>query len=509
MGSNPIIRLYTPDYYMLMMFNNMLLLNLITLPLISIFILCFIKTEKLIKNFSIFMSFFIFLVSLPLWILFDKSTSNFQYVFKLEWIDQFNINFYLGIDGISLFFIILTTFLIPLCMLISYEIIDKNIKEYFILYFILEFCLIISFSVLDLLIFYIFFESVLIPMFLIIGIWGSRERKIKASYLFFIYTLAGSLFMFIAIIHLFLTVGTTDYQVLYYSNFKFSYEKLYWLAFFLSFAVKLPMLPFHVWLPEAHVEAPTAGSVLLAGILLKLGSYGMVRFLIPLFPKASIYFAPYVFVLCLISVIYTSLTAIRQTDLKRIIAYASVAHMNFIVLGIFSFTIQGLEGSIIQMISHGLVSSGLFFSIGCLYDRYHTRFINYYGGLAHTMPLFCIALFIYILANMSIPGSSSFVGEILILTGVFEDNTTTSIFATIGMFLGGVYSLLFYNRLCYGNIQNMHLMVYYDLSYREFIIHLTLIASIFLLGLYPKIFESCMHESITKILVHIDFSYFY
>ena len=481
---------------------------LLILPLTSVIILSFLKNEKFLKNFSIFMSFFIFLMSLPLWILFDKSTSNFQYLFKIEWMSQFNINFYLGLDGISLFFIILTTFLIPICMLISYETITKNIKEYFILYFILEFCLIISFSVLDILIFYIFFESVLIPMFLIIGIWGSRERKIKASYLFFMYTLAGSLFMFIAIIHLFLTVGTTDYQILYYSHFNFSYEKLYFLAFFLSFAVKVPMLPFHVWLPEAHVEAPTAGSVLLAGILLKLGSYGMIRFLVPLFPKATLYFTPYILVLCLISVIYASFTAIRQTDLKRIIAYASVAHMNFIVLGIFSLTIQGLEGSIIQMISHGLVSSGLFFSIGCLYDRYHTRFINYYGGLAHTMPLFCIVLFIYILANMAIPGSSSFVGEILILTGIFEDNTTTAVFATIGMFLGGIYSLLFYNRICYGNIQNVYLKIYYDLTYREFLIHLSLIGNIFLLGLYPKIFESCMHESVSKILIHIDFLYF-
>ena len=508
MGSSPIFRpFYNLDKSL--MFNKYILPLLLFLPFISIITLFFSKNEKFIKNFSIFMSFFIFLVSLPLWILFDKSTSNFQYLFKIEWIDQFNINFYLGLDGISLFFIILTTFLIPICMLISYEIINKNIKEYFILYFILEFCLIISFSVLDILVFYIFFESVLIPMFLIIGIWGSRERKIKASYLFFMYTLAGSLFMFIAIIHLFLTVGTTDYQILYYSNFNFSYEKLYFLAFFLTFAVKVPMLPFHVWLPEAHVEAPTAGSVLLAGILLKLGSYGMIRFLVPLFPKATIYFTPYVLVLCLISIIYASLTAIRQTDLKRIIAYASVAHMNFIVLGIFSLTIQGLEGSIIQMISHGLVSSGLFFSIGCLYDRYHTRFIDYYGGLAHTMPLFCIALFIYVLANMSIPGSSSFVGEILILTGIFEDNTTTAIFATIGMFLGGVYSLLFYNRICYGNIKNMYLNIYYDLTYREFLIHLILIINIFLLGLYPKIFESCMHESISKILIHIDFSYFF
>ena len=490
------------------MFHKYILILLPILPIITIIFLIFLKNEKYIKNFSIFMSFFIFLISLFLWIFFNKSTSDFQYLFKIDWINQLNMYFFLGVDGISLFFIILTTFLIPICMLISYENIKKNVKEFFILFFILEFCLIISFTILDLLIFYIFFESVLIPMFLIIGIWGSRERKIKASYLFFIYTLAGSLFMFIAIIHLFITTGTTDYQILYYNNLNFTYEKLYWLAFFISFAVKVPMLPFHIWLPEAHVEAPTSGSVLLAGILLKLGSYGMVRFLITLFPKASIYFAPYVIVISLLSVVYASLTAIRQTDLKKIIAYASVAHMNFIILGIFSFTYQGLEGSIIQMISHGLVSSGLFFSIGCLYDRYHTRFINYYGGLTHTMPLFCIALFIYILGNMSIPGTSSFVGELLILTGIFEENTTTAIFSIIGMFLGGVYSLLFYNKICYGNIQNFHLKVYYDLTYREFIIHIILIINILLLGIYPTIFESCMYESISKILIHIDFCYF-
>lgn len=490
------------------MFNQNILIILIFLPLISILILFFLKDEKLIKNISIFNSFSIFLLSLFLWIFFNKSTSNFQFLIEVNWINYFNINFFLGIDGISLFFMILTTFLIPLCMLISYESINTNVKEYFILYFILEFSLIISFSVLDLLIFYIFFESVLIPMFLIISIWGSRERKIKASYLFFIYTLGGSLFMFIAIIHLLITTGTTDYQILLYKKLNFFYEKMYWLAFFLSFAVKVPMLPFHIWLPEAHVEAPTSGSVLLAGILLKLGSYGMLRFLIPLFPQASLYFCPLVFLIASISIIYASLTAIRQTDLKKIIAYASVAHMNFIILGLFSATLQGIEGSIIQMISHGLISSGLFFSIGCLYDRYHTRFIFYYGGLAHTMPIFSIFLFIYILANISIPGSSSFVGELLILIGIFNYNTVISIFALIGMFLGGVYSLLFYNRICFGNIKNMYLKIFYDLTYREFLIHCILIFNIFLLGIYPVIFESCLQESILKIIIHIEYSHF-
>lgn len=490
------------------MSKNYILLILIFLPLFFILFLIFLKNERTIKNFSVFSSFFLFIISLFLWILFDKSSSDFQFLVVFQWINFFNINFSLGVDGISLFFIILTTFLIPICMLISYENINKNIKEYFILFFFLEFFLIISFSVLDILIFYFFFESVLIPMFLIIGIWGSRERKIKASYLFFLYTLAGSLFMFIAIIHLIITVGTSDFQLLFYNKLNFEYEKFYWIAFFLSFAVKVPMLPFHIWLPEAHVEAPTSGSVLLAGILLKLGSYGMLRFLIPLFPQASLYFTPFVFLIAIISIVYSSLTAIRQTDLKRIIAYASVAHMNFIVLGLFSVSLQGIEGSILQMISHGLISSGLFFSIGCLYDRYHTRFIYYYGGLAHTMPLFSCILFIYILANMSIPGSSSFIGELLILVGVFEYNTVIAIFSIIGMFLGGVYSLLFYNRICFGNIKNNYLKIFYDLTYREFLIHIFLIFNIFLLGIYPTIFESCLQESITKIIVHIEYSFF-
>lgn len=511
MGSNPIIRpLFNKKKIMSYLFNQQhyFLLLLIFLPIISIISLLFFKNEQLIKNFSIFNSFFIFIISLFIWLLFDKCTSDFQFLIKFNWINFFNINLSFGIDGISLFFIILTTFLIPICMLIGYKNINKNIKEYFILFFILEFSLIISFSVLDLLIFYIFFESVLIPMFLIIGIWGSRERKIKASYLFFIYTLGGSLFMFIAIIHLLITVGTTDYQILLYQKYDFSYEKLYWIAFFLSFAVKVPMLPFHIWLPEAHVEAPTSGSVLLAGILLKLGSYGMLRFLIPLFPKASLFFCPLVFLLASISILYSSLTAIRQTDLKKIIAYASVSHMNFIILGLFSVNLQGIEGSIIQMISHSFVSSGLFFSIGCLYDRYHTRFIFYYGGLAHTMPIFSIFLFIYILANMAIPGSSSFVGELLILIGIFDYNTVIVIFALVGMFLGGIYSLLFYNRICFGNIKNSFLKIFYDLTYSEFLIHIFLIFNILLLGIYPTIFESCLQESISKIVTHIEYSYF-
>lgn len=489
--------------------NNNLLLILLILPFISIIIIFFIKNNKIIKIFSIFISFIIFIFSLNLWLFFNKSISNFQFLLKINYINDYNIHFYLGVDGISLFFLILTTFLISICLLISYEIIKNNIKEFFILFFILEFCLIISFSTLDIFIFYIFFESILIPMFLIIGFWGGREKKVKAFYFFFLYTLTGSIFMFIAIIHIFLITGTTDYQILYNLNINFFYEKIYFLIFFLTFAIKIPIIPFHIWLPEAHVEAPTSGSILLAGILLKLGSYGLIRFLIPLFPKACIYFTPYILILCLISIIYSSLTAIRQLDLKKIIAYASIAHMNLIILGLFSLNIQGLEGSILQMISHGLISSGLFFSIGCLYDRYHTRFINYYGGLSQIMPLFSIFLFFYILSNISIPLSSNFVGELLILIGIFEENVIIFFFVIIGLFFGSIYSLLFYNKICYGNIKNIYLKIFYDLTYREFLINLIIIIPILLLGIYPKIFENYIYVTISKLIIHINYYLIY
>lgn len=488
---------------------SFILLILIFLPIIGIFFLFFFKNEKNIINFSVFYSFFIFIISLFLWIFFNKLTSDFQFCYTFSWLPSYNMYFSLGIDGISLFFIIATTFLIPICFLTSYKVIKKNIKEYCILFFLLEFFLLITFSALDLIIFYIFFESVLIPMFLIIGIWGSRERKIKASYSFFLYTLTGSLFMFIAIIHIYLTTGTTLYIVLYNYNFDIFYQKLYWLAFFFSFAIKVPILPFHIWLPEAHVEAPTAGSVILAGILLKLGSYGLIRFSLPLFPKATVFFTPLVLIFCLISIIYASLTAIRQSDLKRIIAYASVAHMNMIIVGLFSLTIEGIEGSLLQMLSHSIVSSALFLCIGVLYDRYHSKYLDYYSGLAHTMPIYSMFFLFYIFANISIPGTSSFVGELLILVGIFQENTIIAFLAGTSMILGGCYSLLLYNRVCYGNIQSNFLKIFYDLTYREFLIHIILIIATLVMGIYPKLFLSYMHASIYELIAHMEISIYY
>lgn len=482
---------------------NPLVLTII-MPLFGIFLILFSNNERFIKNTSVITSFITFFISVLLWITFDQFTSKFQFFYKIDWLPYYNINLTLGIDGISLLFIILTTLLIPLCILTSYNVIEKHVKQYFILFLTLEFFLLLIFSILDLFFFYIFFESVLIPMFLLIGIWGSRERKIRASFLFFLYTLTGSVLMLLAILSIFYNHGTTDYQTLLQIDFNPFYQKIYWLAFFASFAVKVPMLPFHIWLPEAHVEAPTAGSVILAGILLKLGSYGLLRFSMPLFPLATIYFTPLVFTMSIIAIIYTSLTAIRQTDMKRVIAYASVAHMNLILIGMFSLTIEGIEGSILQMLSHGLVSSALFLCVGVLYDRYHSRLISYYSGLAHRMPIFVSIFLLYIMANIALPGTSSFVGELLIFVGTFQCNTTITFFGATGMILGGAYSLWLYNRLAFGNLQTTSLKIFYDLTYKEITIHIPLIISILFMGIYPNIFLNTMHASVINLLIPLS-----
>ena len=482
------------------------LIFLLFISFLNIIILFFIKNLNYLKNISISLTFLTFFISLLLWINFDPFISKFQFLFSMHWIPFFNFSIYFGIDGISLFFIILTTFLIPICLLISFHSIQKNIKEYFICFLFIEFFLLIIFSTLDLFLFYIFFESILIPMFFIIGIWGSRERKIKASYLFFIYTLLGSLLMLLAIIHIYITMGTTNYLYLINMPIEFSLQKIYWLAFFASFAIKVPMIPFHIWLQEAHVEAPTAGSVILAGVLLKLGSYGLLRFSFVLFPKATIFFTPFIYTLSVLAIIYTSLTALRQTDLKRIIAYASVAHMNLILVGMFSLNLQGIEGAILQMLSHGLVSSALFLCIGILYDRYHTRLINYYSGLAHTMPIFVSIFLFYIMANIAVPGTSSFIGELLILIGIFQENSMIAVFSATGMFLGGSYSLWLYNRVCFGNIKNTFLKIFYDLTYMECLIHSLFIFCIFMMGIFPNIFLKFMHISVLNIIIHLFYS---
>jgi proton-translocating NADH-quinone oxidoreductase chain M len=416
-----------------------------------------------------------------------------------------NINISLGVDGISIFLILLTTLLIPLCLLASWNSVSFNLKEFLIAFLILDFLLIGSFCVLDLLVFYVLFESTLIPMFLIIGIWGSRERKVLASYYFFIYTLFGSILMLLSIMYILVNVGSTNYEILIAHTFTEYEQYVLWFTFFLAFASKVPMIPVHLWLPEAHVEAPTAGSVILAGVLLKLGTYGFIRFTLPIFPQSCFYFTPFVYTVATIGIIYTSFTAIRQTDFKRIIAYTSIAHMNLVILGIFSFNTIGLEGAILQSLSHGFVASGLFLVIGIVYDRYRTRIIQYYGGLAITMPIYIIIFLFFTLANISFPGTSSFVGEFLILVGSFKVNTTITFLGATGVIIGGVYSLWLFNRIAYGNIKTQYTQQFLDLSPRELLIFIPLILGTLVIGVCPSIFLNSIHMSVNNLIEALYF----
>ena len=484
-----------------------LLLAILLVPLLGAFgLLCLPGSQiRIIKNIGLGVSLFNFLLSLFLWVFFDHSTAKFQFVNNVDWIPLLNMHFYIGVDGISLFFIILTTFLVPFCLLIGWDSVKRDIKEYFIAFLVLESFILAVFCMLDLLLFYIFFESVLLPIFLIIGVWGSRERKIRAAYQFFLYTLIGSLFILLAILLIYFQSGTTDLQVLMVSEFSPQRQLLLWLAFFASFAVKVPMVPAHIWLPEAHVEAPTAGSVILAGVLLKLGTYGFLRYSIPLFPEASLYFTPLVYTMSLVSIMYASLTTLRQIDLKKIIAYSSVAHMGFVTLGLFSLNVQGIEGAILLILSHGFVASALFICIGVLYDRTHTRLIKYYGGLVHVMPIFSTVFLIFTLGNLSLPGTSSFIGEFLILTGVFQTNPFAATCAATGIVLGGAYSLWLYNRVVFGNLKPFFINTFMDVNRREFFIFLPFMLCVVWIGLYPEVFLDPMHTSVVNLIQHGKF----
>nr|YP_009295184.1 NADH dehydrogenase subunit 4 [Dasya binghamiae]AOH77196.1 NADH dehydrogenase subunit 4 [Dasya binghamiae] len=480
--------------------NPLIVISLI--PLIGIFVLFFINeyNKIILYKVSLIFTSFTFIFSTLLWILFYSKTAFFQFSTTLIWVPYFNFNYILGIDGISLFFVLLTTFLINVCVLSSWYSVTYLVKEYLICFLFLEFCLIQVFCVLDLLLFYIFFESVLIPMFLIIGIWGSRSRKIRAAYQFFLYTLIGSFFMLIGLIYIYTLIGTTDLQVLWFTPFS-ELDQLYlWIAFFLSFAVKIPMVPFHIWLPEAHAEAPTAGSVILAGVLLKLGGYGFLRFSLPLFPQATIYYAPFIFTLSLIAVVYGSLTTLRQIDLKKIIAYSSISHMGFVTLGIFSLNMQGIEGSIILMLGHGLVSSALFLCVGVLYDRYKTRILKYYGGLVTVMPIFIIFFMFFSFANIGFPGTSNFVGEFLILLGIFQINFFITFFSMTGVILSAAYSVWLLNRLGFSLLRTNYFDIFQDISRREFAILFILVILILWVGIYPNSFLNELHFSVLNLL---------
>ena len=484
-----------------------ILIYLLILPLIGILSLLFLPSwnDILIKKISLIFSGISFVLSLLLLIFFNFSQSKFQFYFNYNWVSNFNFNFILGIDGISLFFILLTNLLIFLCVLISWNSIKHNLKLYFIMFFLLNFFLIGVFCVLDLLLFYIFFESVLIPMYLIIGFWGSRARKIRAAYFFFLYTLLGSVLLLLSILYIYYQIGTTDFEILSTVSFTLKEQKILWLSFFASFATKIPMVPVHLWLPEAHVEAPTSGSVILAGILLKLGTYGFIRFLFPLFPQSCYYFSPLVYSIAAISIIYTSLTAIRQTDFKRIIAYTSIAHMNLVILGLFSFNIVGIEGAILQSLSHGFVASALFAIIGVVYDRYHTRTVKYYGGLVHIMPIYIIIFLFFTMANIGLPGTGSFVGEFLILTGSFQTNILVTVIGATSMILGGCYSLWLFNRIAYGNLKTQYIKKFVDLNKKEFYIFLPLILGTCFMGLFPNIFLNPIHISVNLLIQLMQF----
>ena len=425
-----------------------------------------------------------FIASIFLWTGFDSSTADFQFVEKVDWLGG-NISYHVGIDGISMLFIILTTFLMPITILSSWESVKHRVREYMIAFLVLETLMVGVFASLDLVLFYLFFEAGLIPMFLIIGIWGGK-RRVYASFKFFLYTLLGSVLMLLAAIYMYLDAGTTDITVLLKHEFDPGIQKYLWLAFFASFAVKMPMWPVHTWLPDAHVEAPTGGSVILAAILLKMGGYGFLRFSLPMFPIASDYFAPLVFGLSVIAIIVTSLIALMQKDIKKLIAYSSVAHMGYVTMGIFAINMQGLQGGIFQMLSHGIVSAALFLCVGVIYDRMHTREIDAYGGLVHRMPIYAAVFMVFAMANVGLPGTSGFVGEILSLVGAFKANTWVALLATTGVVLSAGYMLWLYRRVILGVLEKESLQNILDLNRREIAILVPLVLITIWMGVNPQ-----------------------
>ncbi len=425
------------------------------------------------------------ILSLVIWANFDGASSAFQFVEQAQWLGG-NITYHMGVDGISMLFVVLTAGLMPFCILASWESIETRVPEYMIAFLALETLMIGVFCALDLVLFYVFFEGGLIPMYLIIGVWGGK-RRVYASMKFFLYTLLGSVLMLLAILWMYLYAGTTDIDVLLRTaHFPVAMQGWLWFAFFASFAVKMPMWPVHTWLPDAHVEAPTAGSVILAGILLKMGGYGFLRFSLPMFASASDMFAPFVFTLSIVAIIYTSLVALAQEDMKKLIAYSSVAHMGFVTMGIFTLTHQGIEGSIYQMLSHGVVSGALFLCVGVVYDRMHTREIAAYGGLVERMPFYAACFMVFTLANVGLPGTGGFVGEFLTMLGAFQANTWVAIFAATGVILSAAYALYLYRRIIFGALVKPALKTMADLTPREIAILLPLVVLTILMGVYPK-----------------------
>tara|TARA_B100000965_G_scaffold143966_1_gene119911 strand:- start:2022 stop:3524 length:1503 start_codon:yes stop_codon:yes gene_type:complete len=483
--------------------NFPILSFLILIPIIGALFILITKgkeknVEKNSKHVAIFTSIANFFLSIFLWVLFDNTVSDFQFIEKRNWMDGF-ITFQLGIDGISILFILLTTFITPICIFSGIHSIKFKIKEFFIAILLMEALMIGVFCSLDLVVFYLFFEGGLIPMFLIIGIWGGPKR-VYSAFKFFLFTLLGSVLMLVAVISIYWITGTTDVIKLLDIKILEKYQYLLWLAFFSSFAVKMPMWPFHTWLPDAHVEAPTAGSVILAAILLKMAGYGFIRFSLGIFPVASDFFTPLVFILSIIAIIYTSLVALMQEDMKKLIAYSSVAHMGFVTIGIFSLTKQGLEGSIIQMISHGLISAALFLCVGVVYDRFHSRMISSYGGLVSIMPKYAFVFMIFTLAALGLPGTSGFVGEFLVLIGVFKKSKLIAVLASSGVILAAAYMLWLYRRVIFGRITNVDLKKMTDLNNLELYIFASLVFLILFFGFYPEPLLNTISASIDNLI---------
>jgi len=472
------------------------------LPLIGVFFLMFIKGEESFVNktsgyVALLTSGIVFLSSIFILANFNYSNPDFQFVEQQDWIFNF-VNYKVGVDGISLSFILLTTFITPICILATINSVKIRLREFLIALLLMETMMIGVFCSLDLFIFYLFFEAGLIPMFLIIGIWGG-EKRVYSAFKFFLYTLFGSVFMLISIIYIYFDAGTLDVEKLLNIQINKDYQKYLWLGFFASFAVKTPMWPVHTWLPDAHVEAPTSGSVILAAILLKMAGYGFIRFSLGLFPDASIYFGPLVFTLSIIAIIYTSLVALVQKDMKKLIAYSSVAHMGFVTIGIFVFNQEGIEGSIFQMISHGIISSALFLCVGVIYDRMHTRQISEYGGVVNVMPKYAIMFMVFTLGSLGLPGTSGFVGEILVLIGSFKYNYWIAFFAASGVILSACYSLWLYRRVVFGKILNSKVQNLVDLTKTEYLILTPLLIMTIVLGFYPALVLDLISPSVEKI----------
>jgi len=482
------------------------LLSLVTfLPLVGAAFILTIRGEPAVvarnaRYVALWTSLITFVLSLFVWFGFERGTAEFQFVEKAAWLPAFGISYHMGVDGISMMFVLLSTFLTPICVLASWESITVRVKEYMIAFLALETFMVGMFCALNVVPFYIFFEGVLIPMFLIIGVWGG-PRRVYSAFKFFLFTLAGSVLMLLAILGMYFQAGTTDIPTLLAeADIPRSMQMWMWLALFASFAVKVPMWPVHTWLPDAHVEAPTAGSVVLAGVLLKMGAYGFIRFSVPMLPEATAFFAPLVFALSVVAVIYTSLVALAQEDMKKLIAYSSVAHMGFVTAGIFTLNQQGMEGAIFQMLSHGIVSAALFLVVGVIYDRIHTRVIDKYGGLVERMPNYAVIFMVFMLASVGLPGTSGFVGEFLVIVGVFQVNTTVALLIATGMVLGAAYMLYLYRRVIFGKLTKQHLMAITDLSAREKAMFAPMIVLVLWMGIYPVSFLDVMSASVDNLI---------